>query len=87
MLLSAGAAGRVAWQYRRSGRRFARAMPGILFLSLTALGLVGSVVTTAVLGSLYWSVMGLGVREWIHPGADDSLTTALGTPSHHAEDL
>ncbi len=87
VLLCAGAACRVAWNCRRSGRRFFRAMPGILFLSLTALGLVGSVVSTALLGSVYWSVMGLTLREWISPDSDGGPAPARISPSHHAEDL
>jgi len=87
VLLSAVAACRVVWACRRDGRRFARAIPGMACLSLTALGLVGSVVTTAILGSVYWTVMGLALREWTSSDSGSHPTPTRGTPSYRTEDL
>ena len=82
LFLAAVAAFRVAWG-SRAGPDFARAIPGILFLSLTALGFVGSVVSTAILGSTYWTLMGLALRAWAFPAthspAEQSRVTASDT--------
>jgi O-antigen ligase len=70
---------------RRDRKRATRAIPGIMFLCLAALGGVGSVVSTAILGSLFWSMVGLTVREWISGTAPPAVTAIRQTSSYHAE--
>jgi hypothetical protein len=65
-----------SWEMRRCGTGSASAIPGLLLLCLTVLGLVGSVMTTAILGSVFWSLMGLTVRGY-----------SLGPPVRKVEEV
>ncbi|MEW6511179.1 MAG: hypothetical protein AB1428_09500 [Bacteroidota bacterium] len=64
ILLAMVAAIRHGWETRWRGSASMSAIPGLLLLCLVVLGLVGSVVTTAILGSVFWCLLGLTVRGY-----------------------
>jgi hypothetical protein len=57
----------------RGGESGLRSETGLLFLCLASFGLVGSVVTTSVLGLVFWILLGLT----LNPRAERSLPGAL----------
>jgi hypothetical protein len=66
LILGVLRAARSAFRRGRRGAGVLSREPGLLFLCLASFGLVGSVVTTSVLGLAFWLLLGLT----LNPGAD-----------------